>query len=387
MLSLFLAFSQAADSVSNSTATNDEQSIASNANYVWIIIIMFLMFNFYFKNGSISMIFTGLLSTFSAFIIRYLIYAVGFKKGHTGISFSDATLCALSCLLSLGCFNGIIKFLHYFLYGILFAATYTLVHWLIIDGDVIKNVVDTGHSIEVHLLAASFGIGAAMAVREKRIVGRTIETLPYNFNWLVFATLIIAFLWPVYATIYLSGHAAARAYTTVVMSVFGSTIVSAFIEHFYYKKINLFRLINSVYVGCIGVGCSILIVGPWGGLLIGAICGLTNTFLMPLVNVFIQHKLGIEDLLSVFAVHGVSSWIAIFCGLISSYIKKEKGVWILVGGLIALGIGLVAGAVTGALILLTKCGEIENADFMNDEAFFDITLFEKNEESKPVSEL
>ena len=69
---------------------------------------------------------------------------------------------------------------------------------------------------------------------------------------------------------------------------------------------------------------------------------------------FIEYKIGAADLLSVSGVNGISAWIAIFVGLISAYIKKQKGVWILVGGLITLGVGLVCGAVTGAIILITK---------------------------------
>lgn len=377
---------RAASSTLDSTS---EQIIASSTNCVWIIIVMFSLINFYFKKFSLSLTINAILTTFSSFVFRYLLFSVAFKEGQNAITFADATLCALSCIISLGCFNGVVKLFHYILYGILFAATYTLVHWLVIEGDVIKNVIDTGHAIEVHLFAASFGLGTAIVVREKRIVGTTFENAVDSHHWVLFATLIIAFLWPKYTTIYLTitGVASSKASTAVVIAVCGSSIVSLVFEHFVQKKIDIYRFANSIFVGCIGIGCSVLIVGPWGALLVGAICGLANTFLMTPFSKFIEYKIGAADLLSVSGVNGISAWIAIFVGLISAYIKKQKGVQILVGGLITLGVGLVCGAVTGAIILITKCGEIPNAEFMNDAAFFDIKDPENDDKSKAMDEL
>jgi ammonium transporter Rh len=366
-----------------------EDSILTKTIFIWVFILAHFMLLFYNKKYSWTAILSSFLAIFPAFIFYVFIIDVCEKKELDSTIIAKGSLCALSCAISLGMFVGTIKLLHYFIYGLIFSASFYFARWLSIEGKALVGAVDPGFGIQVHLFAAYFAAGATLVIQEKRVVGAKPTFTKNSFAFVWIASFLLYVCWPLYGSVFYTGAEqknAAIAYLMAGAASFLGAVASDYSladDH----KLNPYTIAQSFYAGCIGVSNSVFTVGPYGALLVGIITGLLLPVFVTHVQNGITNKLGVADIMGIHNVHGLCSWISVLCGMIACYCKKAKGVWTLVAGLITFGIALVCGAITGVIINLSKCGEILTAEFQNDFVYFSLPEVEVEKTKATAEEL
>lgn len=395
LLSLVACNGPKLDSRVVADANGDMESTYPKVVDVWFMTIMIAFLMMFIKKYEWGVMLATLLSSATVFIVYSFLKAVVFGiHGHREFSYevaAEAILAAIAYAISIGVFVGTIKYWQYIMVGIFFSLAFFLVDWLIITQDVIRGCVDPGGAIAVHMFACYFGIGVALAVREKRVVGVEFHFTTHSVNWLWLAVTLLFVLWPSFTSIFWKGEAGWESTITTYMAGLGSMISAYFAELACKKGGKIDPVIYAVALlgGCVGISTSLFIVGPWGGLLVGVISGVVSVLSFNFLHPFLQRKLGIADVMGVHNLHGVCSWVATFVGLIAAYCKKFPGVWTLVGALISFSISLLSGLVAGGFVRLTKCGEIPNERFMCDEGDFIFPGLDEEEvgTKKPVEEL
>ncbi|EAX96467.1 Ammonium Transporter Family protein [Trichomonas vaginalis G3] len=389
LLSLVSCNGPALDTRVVAAANFDTESIYPKVVDVWFMTILIAFLMMFIKKFEWGVMLATLLSSATVFIFYAFLKAVAVgHDGHREFTeriAAEAVLAAIAYAISIGVFVGTIKYWQYIMVGIVFSCGFYLVDWLIISEKVIKGCVDPGGAIAVHMFACYFGIGVALAVQEKRVVGVEYRFTTHSINWLWLAVTLLFVLWPSFTSIFWKGKEAWEDVITTYMAGLGSIISAYFAELACKKGGKIDPLIYAVALlgGCVGISTSLFIVGPWGGLLVGVISGIVSVCSFNYLHPVLQKKLGIGDVMGVHNLHGVCSWVATFVGLIGAYCKKFPGIWTLVGALISFSVSLIFGLIGGALCRLLKFGEIPNERFMLDRGDFIFPESEGSDNEEP----
>jgi ammonium transporter Rh len=148
------------------------------------------------------------------------------------------------------------------------------------------------------------------------------------------------------------------------MAGLGSIISTYIFCMIYEKKVNPLVYTYAMLCGPVAIGSPLLVVGPWGALLVGLGAG----FISATCFIYLQPKLckamGVLDVMGVHNLHGVGGWFgAIVCAGIAAggvNIVSAVGVFI---------ISLVTGAITGGIIKATR-GRMEDHELFRDDVDF-----------------
>ena len=348
------------------------ETIFTKTTFIWLEILGFFLLFFYNKNFSWTSIISAILAVMPSYIFFTFIREVCEDKNNFVYSSAEGSLVALSCAISLGNFIGTVKLLHYVWYGLVFTAANFLAQWVNFSGHAITGAYDPGFAIRVHLFAAYFGYGCTLVIQEKRVVDQKPPYTKSSFTIIWLASLLIAFSWPMYASVFYANTNGFNAGVCYTMAMAASILIGILVDYILEPNhlLDPYLISQCFYAGCVGVSTSIFVCGPWGSLAIGAISG----GLMPLFKKYVARgltkKCGVADILGVHNVHGLCGWISVLCGMISGYCDSAEGVWTFVAGLITFGIAIICGAITGLVINLAKCGEIVSSEFMTDFTYF-----------------
>lgn len=349
---------------------NDDSLFFKGTN-IWFMTIMIAFLMMFIKRFEWGVVVAVLLSVSTSFVMFVFIRNVCEGEEWTASTEVEGILCAITCSIGIGIFVGTIKLYQYIIVGIFFACSYYLVDYLIVSGRVILGVIDPGGAIPVHMFAAYWGLAVACVIREKRVCGVEHKYTTHSVNWVWLATTILWIMWPSFVTAFWTDAEGSRGMANCLMSGLGS-MISAFFAESIIKRGRMDPIIYAVALlgGCVGISCALFIVNEWGALLIGLISGIVSVLSFNFLHPALTRLLGINDVMGVHNLHGVCSWVAVFCGLISCYVKDFEGVWTFVGALISFGIAIISGLILGLVLRFTKFGEIPNEELMNDEADF-----------------
>lgn len=362
-----------------------DHSLFLKGTNIWFMTIMIAFLMMFVKRYEWGVMIAVLLSVSVSFVMYVFIKNVCVGDDWTKETEIQGILCSITCSIGIGIFVGTIRYYQYIIVGIFFGASYYLIEWLVVSGEVIRGVVDPGGAISVHMFAAYWGLGVAMAIREKRVCGIENVYTTHSVNWLWLATTVLFILWPSFVTVFWTGEAGTAGMGACLMSGLGS-MISAFVAESIIKKGKLDPIIYAVALlgGCVGISCALFLVGLWGALLIGIISGIVSVCSFNFLHPALTHFLGINDVMGVHNLHGVCSWVAVFCGMITLYVEGFAGVWTFVGALISFGIALITGLILGLVLRCTRFGEIPSEELMNDHADFVFIDGGKAREDDPV---
>lgn len=393
MFALFLALSSSNGPVPPEevlpAVNGTEDTILTKSIFIWVLVLAHIILLFYNKKYSWTAIISSLLAIFPAFIFAVFIYDVCEKSDFNSTIIAEGSLCALSCAISLGMFVGTVRLLHYFFYGLVFAAAFFFNRWLTVEGKALKGAVDPGFGIQVHLFAAYFAAGATLVIQEKRVVGSKPSFTKNTFTFIWIASFLIYVCWPLYGSVFYSDTEQRNSAATYLMAG-AASFLGAMVSEYSLDdnhKLNPYTIAQSLYAGCVAVSNSVFIVGRYAALIVGLVTGLLLPVFVRYVQKGITNKLGVADIMGIHNVHGLCGWISVICGTIACYAKKAKGIWTLVAGLITFAVAMVCGAFTGVVINLAKCGEIVTAEFQNDFVYFSFPEAEVEKTKATATEL
>ena len=351
-----------------------EDSLFMKVKDIWFMTFIFPFLMMFIKKYEWGVVLASLLISAPAFIVFVFIDNVCLGKPFDLYLQAKGIICAITAIISLGVFAGTLKYYLYIVVGLLFGFCYYLMDYLCVSGNVILGVVDPGGAIGVHMFGCYWGIGFALILREKRIVGFKPIYTTHSVGWAWLSSLVLYVLWPSFTSVFYAKEAGREVSNITMMGGLGSIFSAYFTELICSKgKIDPLIYAYCLLAGLVGISSPMFMIGPWGAFLIGIICGVLSTISFHYLHPFLGKIMGINDITGVHNLHGVCSWISILCGMIAAYIKKFEGVWTLVASLICTAIALATGVICALLVKPILCNSscnIPDDELLNDRADF-----------------
>lgn len=356
------------DSVSASTgiAPEDTSQFGKHLD-IWFMTFLIALIMMFIKKFEWGVAVAVLLSAASTYVVYFAI--IGFMEYNgfadvasmwTQANLIRGSVAAITIVVGIGVFVGTIKSWQYILVGALFAPVYYLVEWFCLYfGEIMlmngNGAMDPGGAILVHMCGCYFGLGVAMAIREKRAFDEPMysTTHSYTFAWL--ASMLLFMLWPSFVTAVLDPADTSRATAVCYMAGMGS-IISAYLTCKYLQKgINPGIYAFALLAGPVAMSPIMLIIDPFFGFLWGMVGGVLSSLCFIYLQPWFCNKLGVMDVMGVHNLHGMVGWlgtIALFLMTMEIAVLQYVGCMVvttLVGGFI---VGLIVKYTRGHINLI-----------------------------------
>lgn len=330
---------------------------------VWFMLMLIAFLMLFIKKFEWGVCLATLLATAGSFITYMAIQQFVFGEF---VWTQDRTLmgvfCAITLVIAIGFFLGTIKMWQYLLAGVLFAPAWIAVDWWMFS--YLEGVVDPGGSMLVHMMAAYWGWGVILTLREKRAFDVPVITTTHSISFVWLASMLLWVLWPSFVTALLPADQVTWAMFTTYMAGLGSIVSTYIFCMLWQKKIDSLVFTYAMLAGLVAIGSPLISVDPWTAFGIGLVAGAVSTTSFIKLHPWLCNKLGVLDVMGVNNLHGVPGILGgicggIFAGAMVNFIS-------LIGVLV---ISLVTGGITGLVIRATR-GEMNVDDMMSDNADF-----------------
>jgi ammonium transporter Rh len=186
-----------------------------------------------------------------------------------------------------------------------------------------------------------------------------------TFVWL--ASMLLWMLWPSFVTAGLTDSADVQLGTlTCFMAGIGSVISAYAVCMIVEKKVNPLTYTYALLAGPVAIGATMLIVDPWGALLVGLIAGAVSALCFIYLQPRLCKMIGVLDVMGVHNLHGMGGWVGVIlsCVILGTFTNLFFAACVV-------GITLVAGAAIGLLARFTR-GKMDiimddDPDFIKNE--------------------
>lgn len=137
---------------------------------------------------------------------------------------------------------------------------------------------------------------------------------------------------------------------------------------------------NATLAGGVAVGtCADLTIYPFAAMCIGSIAGIISVLGFHFLTPVLASKLRIQDTCGVHNLHGLPGILGGIAGIIVTAIQPQtkKGVELTAGKQAAalgstIGIALLGGALTGAILKLPIWGQVSDQNCFDDSAYWEV---------------
>ena len=285
-----------------------------------------------------------------------------------------AVVCSITAVIGIGVFLGTVKMWHYLAAGVFFGITFQLVLWYmftLIPGWGFNEPTDPGGSILVHMLAAYWGLGVILVLRNKKIMEDPMYVSKHSVSFVYLAAMLLFILWPSFVTGLLDNmNDIVMGTITCYMAGIGSIISAYVVCQIVQKKVNPLIFTYAMLAGPVAIGSPLLAfemsVAPWAALALGLFAGAASALSFIYLQPFLAKKLGVLDVMGVHNLHGVAGWIGALVAAVVVSGAFAPNILAAVGVVI---IGLATGAVLGLFMKLTM--GIEQEILTDDTDFID----------------
>jgi len=334
---------------------------------IWFMLMLVAFLMIFIKKYEWSVALAVLLSAAGSFIVYLGINDFLFGAVWNQDLLLMGVICAITVVIAIGCFLGILKMWQYLLVGLLFAPAFIIIEQFM----VYMNATDPGGSILVHMCAAYFGLGVALAIRDKRAFDEPMYTTTHSISFVWLAAMLLWMLWPAFITALLPLEQVLWATMTCYLAGIGSILSAWVVCTVLQKKVNPLIYTYAMLAGPVAIGSPLLMVGPWGALLIGLLAGAISAVSFIYLQSRLCKMLGVLDVMGVHNLHGVAGWVGV---VISAILLISVGSPALAAAnlLTAAGvlvITLVLGIVVGLIVKFTR-GSMSDEMMFSDDADF-----------------
>ena len=286
-------------------------------------------------------------------------------------------ICAITVVIAIGCFLGKLKMWQYFLVGLLFAPVFLLVEWVMFVGleDWLGYAAsDAGGSMLVHMAAAYFGLGVAIALREKRAFNEPMYTTTHSVSFVWLAAMLLWVLWPSFVTALLPMDMVFWGMMVCYMGGIGSILSAWLVCTIIQKKVNPLIYTYAMLAGPVAIGAPLLMLGPWAALLVGLVAGAVSALSFIYLQPFLCAKLKTLDVMGVHNLHGVAGWIGVVVSVIAITMGAEHAagadaVSNIIAAVFVFVATLILGIVVGIILKVTRGSFTDEQAFSDDDAF------------------
>jgi Amt family ammonium transporter len=213
---------------------------------------------------------------------------------------------------------------------ILFIALWSVVvytpvaHWVWAPGGWLHamGVLDFAGGTVVHINAAAAALVGALVLGKRRGL-RTPSVLPHNVPFAILGAGLLWFGWLGFngGSALAANGLAATAFTNTFVAPAAAALAWGLAELFLHGKMSGVGLASGAVAGMVAITPAAGFIRPISGLVLGAVAALAS-----FAAVRLRPKLGVDDSLDVFAVHGVAATIgAILTGALASAAVNSGG--------------------------------------------------------------
>ncbi|NXP68290.1 RHAG protein, partial [Chloropsis cyanopogon] len=239
-----------------------------------------------------------------------------------------------------------------------------------------------GASMTIHAFGAYFGLAAAFVLYRPGLTNKheNDESTYHSDMFAMIGTLFLWLFWPSF------NSAIAEFRTTAIINTYYSlaacTIVTFALSSLVDKrgKFSMVLIQNATLAGGVAVGtCADLDIYPFSAMFIGVIAGIVSVLGFQFLTPVMASKLKIQDTCGVHNLHGLPGILGGIAGIIVTAIKTEiRNGHLLTPAMQAaalgstLGIAMVGGALTGAILKLPFLGQVSDQNCFDDSAYWEV---------------
>jgi ammonium transporter Rh len=340
---------------------------------IWFMLFMVAFLMMFIKKFEWGVALGVVLSTAGSFLGYLFMYQFVMPE-LTGEAFFwgqdvmlGAVICAITIVIGIGVFLGLCKMWQYLLVGLMFAPAYVLIEWFLGSSFFGLEAIDTGGSMLVHMVAAYFGIGVAIALRDKRSFDEPMYSTTHSVTFVWLGSLMLWMLWPSFVTGFLPAEETTWGMITCYMAGLGSMISAYFVCLIMEKKVNPLVYAYALLAGPVAIGSPLLLLGPWGALLLGILAGVLTTLCFYYLQPRLSKAMGNLDMMGVHNLHGMSGWLGALVVCVIT-LSIDNLFYAVMTAVLAVGTGVI----TGLVVRYTR-GEMpiiadDETDFVKNEA-------------------
>ncbi|NWI75050.1 RHAG protein, partial [Dryoscopus gambensis] len=249
----------------------------------------------------------------------------------------------------------------------------------------VLEATDVGASMTIHAFGAYFGLAAAFILYRPGLTKKheNDESVYHSDMFAMIGTLFLWLFWPSFNSAIATGRdAQATAIINTYYSLAACTIVTFALSSLVDKrgKFSMVLIQNATLAGGVAVGtCADLSIHPFSAMFIGVIAGVVSVLGFQFLTPVLASKLKIQDTCGVHNLHGLPGILGGIAGIIVTATKREmRNGHLLTPGMQAaalgstLGIALVGGALTGAILKLPFLGQVSDQNCFDDSAYWEV---------------
>ncbi|NWW27639.1 RHAG protein, partial [Falcunculus frontatus] len=249
----------------------------------------------------------------------------------------------------------------------------------------VLQATDVGASMTIHAFGAYFGLAAAFILYRPGLAKKheDDESTYHSDMFAMIGTLFLWLFWPSFnSAIAASNEAQATAIINTYYSLAACTIITFALSSLVHKrgKFSMVLIQNATLAGGVAVGtCADLAIHPFSAMFIGVIAGIVSVLGFQFLTPVLASKLKIQDTCGVHNLHGLPGILGGIAGIIVTATKREiRDGHLLTPGMQAaalgstLGIALVGGALTGAILKLPFLGQVSDQNCFDDSAYWEV---------------
>ena len=295
---------------------------------IWFMLMLVAFLMIFIKKYEWGVALAVLLSAAGSFIVYFLIHDFLIGDAWNQDLMLMGVICAITVVIAIGCFLGTVKMWQYLIAGILFAVVFVILEWFMFGfgGDNVAcasgvsslfgyDASDAGGSMLVHMAAAYFGLGVAIAIREKRAFAEPMYTTTHSTTFVWLAAMLLWVLWPCFVTALLPAEEVFHGMMVCYMGGIGSILSAWVVCTLIQKKVNPLIYTYAMLAGPVAIGTPLVMIGPWAAIIVGIIAGALSALSFIYLQPRLCKALGAVDVMGVHNLHGVGGWVGAFAAI------------------------------------------------------------------------
>nr|AAQ10012.1 Rh blood group-associated glycoprotein [Gallus gallus] len=253
----------------------------------------------------------------------------------------------------------------------------------------IFQATDIGASMTIHAFGAYFGLAVTLILYRPGLKNKHAnEESSYHSD--IFAMIGTLFLWLFWPS-FNSAIAAENDQTKTIINTYYSLAACAVVTFALSSlldqrgKFSMVLIQNATLAGGVAVGtCADLTIDPFVAMCIGIIAGIISVLGFRFLTPVLASKLKIQDTCGVHNLHGLPGILGGIASIVVTATQPEtkKGIQLTAGKQASalgstIGIALLGGALTGAILRLPIWGQVSDQNCFDDSAYWEVPEEEK----------
>ncbi|XP_035176556.1 ammonium transporter Rh type A isoform X2 [Oxyura jamaicensis] len=253
----------------------------------------------------------------------------------------------------------------------------------------IFKATDVGASMTIHAFGAYFGLAASLVLHRPGLKNKheNEESTYHSDIFAMIGTLFLWIFWPTFNSAIAAQDDMTKAIVNTYYSLAASTVVTFALSSLVDQrgKFSMVLVQNATLAGGVAVGtCADLLIHPFAAMCIGAIAAIISVLGFHFLTPVLASKLNIHDTCGVHNLHGLPGILGGIAGIVVTAIQSKSGKGVLhTPGMQAaalgstIGIALVGGALTGAILKLPFLGQASDKNCFDDSVYWEVPEEEK----------